>query len=40
MHSYGMGDSPVLLWMGLVALAEGLFLAWGTVAYRRTRQAS
>jgi len=35
MHSYGMGDSPVLLWMGLAALAEALFLAWGTVAYRR-----
>jgi hypothetical protein len=29
MHSYGMGDTPVLMWMLLVALAEALFLAWG-----------
>jgi cytochrome c-type biogenesis protein CcsB len=35
MHSYGMGDSPVLLWMLLVALAEALFLGWGAIAYRR-----
>ena len=35
MHSYGMGDSPVLLWMVLVALAEAAFLGWGAVAYRR-----
>jgi len=36
-HSYGMGDSPVLLWMLLAALVEVLFLAWGAVAYRRQR---
>ena len=40
MHSYGMGDSPVLMWMLLVAAAEVIFLAWGTVAYRRSRSAS
>ena len=34
-HSYGMGDSPVLMWMLLVAAAEVIFLAWGAVAYRR-----
>jgi ABC-type transport system involved in cytochrome c biogenesis permease subunit len=37
MHSYGMGDSPVVLWMVLVALAELLFLGWGLWAYRRNR---
>lgn len=37
MHSYGMGDSPVVLWMALVALAELLFLGWGLWAYRRNR---
>ena len=35
MHSYGMGDSPVLSWMAGTALAEAVFLAWGTTAYRR-----
>jgi cytochrome c-type biogenesis protein CcsB len=34
-HSYAMGDTPVLMWMLLVAAAEVIFLAWGTVAYRR-----
>jgi cytochrome c-type biogenesis protein CcsB len=37
MHSYGMGDSPVVMWMVLVALAEAAFLAWGLVAYRKNR---
>ena len=37
MHSYGMGDSPVVMWMLLVALAEALFLAWGLWAYRKNR---
>jgi len=36
-HSYAMGDTPVLLWMVLVALAEAAFLVWGAVAYRRSR---
>jgi len=34
-HSYAMGDTPVLMWMLLVAAAEVLFLAWGASAYRR-----
>jgi cytochrome c-type biogenesis protein CcsB len=34
-HSYGMGDTPVLMWMLLVAAAEVIFLVWGAVAYRR-----
>lgn len=37
MHSYGMGDSPVVAWMLVVALAEALFLAWGLWAYRKNR---
>ncbi len=35
MHSYGMGDSPVVLWMLLVALAEFLFLGAAVWAFRR-----
>jgi cytochrome c-type biogenesis protein CcsB len=35
MHSYGMGDSPVVKWMVMVGLVEALFLAWGVVAYRK-----
>ena len=35
LHSYGMGDSPVVTAMALVALAEGGFLAWGYLAQRR-----
>ena len=35
MHSYGMGDSPVVMWMIVVALAEAAFLAWGFAAQRR-----
>lgn len=34
MHSYGMGDSPVVKWMLLVALVELVFLAVAGVAYR------
>ena len=36
LHSYGMGDSPVVTAMLLVALAEGAFLAWGWASQRRT----
>jgi cytochrome c-type biogenesis protein CcsB len=36
-HSYGMGDSPVLTWMVLVALAEVAFLVWGAVAYSQVK---
>ena len=39
MHSYAMGDSPVLKWMLLVAGAEVIFLVWGAVAYRRSLAA-
>ena len=35
MHSYGMGDSPVLMWMVIVALLEAAFLTWGILAHRR-----
>lgn len=35
MHSYGMGDSPIVKWMIAVALLEAGFLAWGTLAYRK-----
>jgi ABC-type transport system involved in cytochrome c biogenesis permease subunit len=35
MHSYGMGDSPVVMWMVIVALAEAAFLVWGWAAYRK-----
>jgi cytochrome c-type biogenesis protein CcsB len=35
MHSYGFGDSPVVKWMVIVALAEAAFLVWGWLAYRR-----
>ncbi len=35
LHSYAMGDSPVLMWMVLVALAETAFLVWGLLAQRR-----
>lgn len=34
MHSYGMGDSPIVKWMILAALAEIVFLVVGGVAYR------
>ena len=35
LHSYGMGDSPVVAWMAIVAAVELAFLAWGFVAQRR-----
>jgi ABC-type transport system involved in cytochrome c biogenesis permease subunit len=35
MHAYAMGDSPVLAWLILAALAEAIFLAAGFLAYRR-----
>jgi ABC-type transport system involved in cytochrome c biogenesis permease subunit len=40
MHSYGMGDSPIALWMFLVALAEAAFIGFGASAYlKQTRGA-
>jgi len=35
MHSYGMGDSPVVKWMVIVAVIEAVFLAWGILAHRK-----
>ncbi len=37
MHSYGMGDSPVVMWMVIVLVAELAFLAWGYSAFRKHR---
>jgi ABC-type transport system involved in cytochrome c biogenesis permease subunit len=37
MHSYGMGDSPVVKWMVITLVAEAAFVAWGVVAYRKNR---
>ena len=37
LHSYGMGDSPVVTWMAIVAAAEAAFLAWGFIAQRRAQ---
>jgi hypothetical protein len=37
MHSYGMGDSPVVMWMVIVAVVELAFLAWGYSAFRKHR---
>ena len=34
MHSYGMGDSPIVKWMVLVTLVEVVFLAVACVAWR------
>ena len=34
MHSYGMGDSPIVKWMILVTLVEVVFLAVAGVAWR------
>jgi ABC-type transport system involved in cytochrome c biogenesis permease subunit len=36
LHSYGMGDSPVVTWMVIVAAAEALFLGFGLAAQRRS----
>ncbi|MFO0585856.1 MAG: cytochrome c biogenesis protein CcsA [Anaeromyxobacter sp.] len=35
MHSYGMGDSPVVMWMIIVALAELFYVGAGWLAHRR-----
>ena len=40
LHSYGMGDSPVVTWMAIVAAVEIAFLAWGLVAQRRSDSAA
>jgi cytochrome c-type biogenesis protein CcsB len=38
MHSYGMGDSPIVKWMIVAALAEIVFLVVAGVAYRDRRR--
>jgi ABC-type transport system involved in cytochrome c biogenesis permease subunit len=38
MHSYGMGDSPIVKWMLLAALVEIVFLVVAGVAYRDRRR--
>ncbi len=38
MHSYGMGDSPIVTWMVLVTLVEVVFLAVAGVAWRDRRR--
>ncbi|MEI6807625.1 MAG: cytochrome c biogenesis protein CcsA [bacterium] len=37
MHSYGMGDSPVLKWMVIVALVELVFLGLGCAMFIKNR---
>jgi ABC-type transport system involved in cytochrome c biogenesis permease subunit len=37
MHSYGMGDSPIAMWMLFVALAEMVFVGFGLFAYLKGR---
>lgn len=39
LHSYGFGDSPIVMWMIVVALAEAAFLGWGYYRYRRNGAA-
>jgi cytochrome c-type biogenesis protein CcsB len=40
LHSYGFGDSPVVRWMVITAVAELAFLAWGYAAHRRRALAA
>jgi hypothetical protein len=35
LHAYGFGNSPIVKWMVLVAVAETAFLVWGWAAHRR-----
>jgi ABC-type transport system involved in cytochrome c biogenesis permease subunit len=37
MHSYGMGDSPIALWMLLVVLVEAVFIGFGVSAHMKRR---
>jgi cytochrome c-type biogenesis protein CcsB len=39
MHSYGMGDSPIVIWMTVIALVEAAFITWGWLAYRKLQAA-
>jgi ABC-type transport system involved in cytochrome c biogenesis permease subunit len=40
MHSYGMGDSPIALWMLLIALAETVFICFGASAHFKQGRVS
>jgi cytochrome c biogenesis factor len=40
LHSYGFGDSPVLMWMVIVAAVEAGFLAWGWSAHKRAQRGT
>jgi len=40
LHAYGFGDSPVLMWMIVVAAAEAAFLALGWAAHRKAQVAA
>ena len=40
LHSYGFGDSPVVTWMVVVAVAEIAFLAWGYAVHRKHEMAA
>jgi cytochrome c-type biogenesis protein CcsB len=35
LHSYGMGDSPVVTWMIIVAVVEAAFVGWGWLSHRK-----
>jgi cytochrome c-type biogenesis protein CcsB len=40
MHSYGMGDSPIVTWMVITLVAELAFVAWGWSAHRKQQAAA
>jgi ABC-type transport system involved in cytochrome c biogenesis permease subunit len=40
LHSYGFGNSPIVTWMAIVALAEIVFLTWGWAMQRRPDRQS
>ncbi|HTP53158.1 MAG TPA: cytochrome c biogenesis protein CcsA [Anaeromyxobacteraceae bacterium] len=40
LHAYGFGDSPVLMWMIVVAVVEAAFLALGWAAHRKQAAAA
>jgi len=37
MHSYGMGDSPIVAWMAATLAVELAFIAWGWLAVKKQR---
>jgi cytochrome c-type biogenesis protein CcsB len=40
LHSYGMGDSPIVNWMIVVALAETAFVGWGWYTHAKRQRAA